>query len=332
MTEEVINSISTSPLCRLCPRECGVDRALVPGVCGAGDRVRINLWQPHFGEEPPITGTQGSGTIFFSHCNLRCVYCQNHRISQQGWGRNYDILDVAEIMLELAARGTHNINLVTPTHYSRQIRTALTMARGQGLGLPVIWNSSAYELAETLRGMAGSVDVYLPDLRYADSGAALRYSGAADYPEKARAAILEMFRQVGHLQLDESGLAVRGMLIRLLILPGNVNRVDRSLRWIRDHLGSETAISIMAQYYPAHRVGSTFPELNRPISQTEYDDILDVIDTLGFGNGFIQELSPPTPEWTPAFRMESRLCGYSSSHPESPFFPDAGTSCFQSGN
>lgn len=288
--------------CRLCPRGCGVDRTASTGVCGAGELVRVNLWQPHFGEEPPISGTQGSGTIFFSHCNLRCVYCQNHRISQQGWGRDLDIAGLARIMLELAAGGVHNLNLVTPTHYSLQIHAALALARRQGLELPVVWNSSGYELAETLRDMEGSVDVYLPDLRYAESEAARRYSGAADYPERARTAILEMFRQVGHLQLDIAGIARRGLLVRLLLLPGNVNRVDRSLRWIRDHLGPETAISIMAQYYPTHRVAVSFPELHRPITRTEYEDILDVMDTLGFENGFIQEFTQPTPAWTPAFQ------------------------------
>ncbi|MDA8164386.1 MAG: radical SAM protein [Desulfobacteraceae bacterium] len=298
-------SLTASPassLCRLCPRDCGADRAAAAGACGAGGLVRVNLWQAHHGEEPPISGTRGSGTIFFSHCNLRCVYCQNHRISQEGWGRDHDIPGLAGIMLEAAASGVHNLNLVTPTHYSLQIRAALALARERGLALPVVWNSSGYELAETLRAMAGSVDVYLPDLRYAESGAARRYSGAADYPERAREAILEMFRQVGHLRLDDSGLAIRGLLVRLLILPGNVNRVDRSLRWLRDRLGPETAISIMAQYYPTHRVAGFFPELNRTITQAEHDDILDVVESLGFENGFIQELAPPTPEWTPAFR------------------------------
>jgi len=305
MTTTEKSGVSIAPpssSCRLCPRACGADRTSTTGVCGAGEKVRINLWQAHFGEEPPIGGTRGSGTIFFSHCNLRCVYCQNHRISQEGWGRDYDIAGLASIMLQLAEVGVHNLNLVTPTHYSQQIRSALALAREQGLGLPVIWNSSGYELAETLHGLSGGVDIYLPDFRYAESGAARRYSAAADYPERAAAALLEMFRQVGHLRLDESGLAVRGLLVRLLLLPGNVNRVDRSLRWIRDHLGPETAISIMTQYYPAHRVPSSFPELNRPIIQTEYDDILDAMDSLGFENGYVQELAPPTPEWTPAFR------------------------------
>jgi len=292
-----------SSTCRLCPRACGADRTATAGACGAGEKVRINLWQVHFGEEPPISGTQGSGTIFFSHCNLRCVYCQNHRISQEGWGQDYDITGLASIMLQLEAGGVHNLNLVTPTHYSPQILSALTKARGQGLGLPVVWNSSGYELAETLRDLSGSVDIYLPDLRYAENASARRYSAAADYPERAAAAILEMFRQVGHLRLDGSGLAVRGILVRLLLLPGNISRVDLSLRWIRDHLGAETAISIMTQYYPAHRVPSSFPEINRPITQSEYDDILDVMDSLGFENGYVQELTPPTPEWTPAFRQ-----------------------------
>ena len=288
--------------CRICPRACGVDRRSEKGFCGASPHPVINLWQLHKGEEPVISGVRGSGTIFFSHCNLRCVYCQNYVISQQGRGREYSIADLAAIMLDLAARGAHNINFVTPTHFTPQVRGAIVIARDQGLSLPVVWNSSGYENAATLRTLEGLVDIYLPDFRYFSHTAARLYSGAADYPERAQAASLEMFRQTGHLQTDTHGLAVRGLLCRLLVLPGNVNRVDQTLAWIAQHLGTETAISLMAQYYPTHRA-SDFPEINRPINETEFEEIVNLAADLGFENGFIQEVNA-TPEWTPEFVKE----------------------------
>ena len=286
--------------CTLCPHRCGVDRSRTRGFCRAGDRLRINLWQPHHGEEPAISGTRGSGTIFFSHCAMRCLYCQNHRISHLGWGRDYSIGQLAEIMLELQDSGVHNLNLVTPGHFTPLIRQALELARRTGLNLPVVWNSGGYEAAETLRTMEGLVDIYLPDFRYGDAAAGRRYSGVADYPARAGEAILEMFRQVGHLAIDDSGLARRGLLVRLLVLPGNVNRLDLVLAWLADHLGPETWISLMAQYYPTHRAVD-LPPLDRPLTTTEYETMADLAEELGFANGFLQEVAT-SPEWTPDFK------------------------------
>ncbi|OGR01591.1 MAG: hypothetical protein A2511_11645 [Deltaproteobacteria bacterium RIFOXYD12_FULL_50_9] len=285
--------------CRLCPRACGVDRRLGKGFCGAGENPVINLWHLHMGEEPVLSGVRGSGTIFFSHCNLHCVYCQNYVISQQGCGSEYSVEELGIIMLFLASQGAHNVNLVTPTHFTPQIRAAIIAAREKGFRLPVVWNSSAYELPETLHTLDGLVDIYLPDFRYSAPAAARLYSGAIDYPERARSAILEMFRQTGHLQIDAHGIAVRGLICRLLVLPGNVNRVDLTLKWIADHLGPETAISLMAQYYPTYRAVE-FPEINRALLAAEFEEIVEIAEDLGFENGFIQEVGA-TPEWTPEF-------------------------------
>lgn len=285
--------------CRICPRACGVDRRTEKGFCGAGLLPVINLWQLHMGEEPVISGVRGSGTIFFSHCNLRCVYCQNYVISQQGHGQEYSIEQLSNIMLDLAAQGAHNINFVTPTHFTPQVKEALFIARDRGLTLPVVWNSSGYENPETLRTLEGLVDIFLPDFRYSSPEAARIYSSAADYPERAQAALIEMFRQTGHLQTDTHGIAVRGLICRLLVLPGNVNRVDQTLKWIADNLSPKTAISLMAQYYPTHRAAD-FTEINRPITEVEFDEIVDLAADLGFENGFVQEVGA-TPEWTPEF-------------------------------
>lgn len=288
--------------CLLCPRSCGIDRRTEKGFCGAGMNPTVNLWQLHMGEEPVISGIRGSGTIFFSHCNLCCVYCQNHVISQQGSGREFSIADLAAIMLNLADQGAHNINFVTPTHFTPQIRKAIVIARDKGLTLPIVWNSSGYENVETLQTLEGLIDIFLPDFRYYSSAAARLYSGAADYPERAQAAILEMLRQAGHLQTDSHGIAARGLICRLLVLPGNVNRVDQTLKWIANHIGPETAISLMAQYYPTHRAAD-FSEINRAITEAEFDEILDLAADLGFNNGFVQEVGA-TPEWTPDFIEE----------------------------
>ncbi|MEW6220269.1 MAG: radical SAM protein [Thermodesulfobacteriota bacterium] len=287
--------------CRLCPRRCGVDRRRKRGFCGGGALAAVNLWQLHHGEEPVLSGGQGSGTIFFAGCSLRCVYCQNYRISQLGWGAERRPEELAAIMLELAAAGAHNVNLVTPSHFTPQVRAALQLARARGLTLPVVWNSSAYEEPATLSSLEGLVDIYLPDLRYAVVAAASRYSAAGDYPAVAQRAIREMHRQVGHLQLDDQGLARRGLLCRLLVLPGNVNRVDLALDWLADLLGPRTHVSLMAQYYPAHQA-ARFPEIDRPVTETEYHLVQRHLEALGLP-GFVQDLGS-RPQWTPDFRPQ----------------------------
>lgn len=286
--------------CRICPRDCGVNRYNTLGFCQAEAEVRVNLHQLHFGEEPVLSGTRGSGTIFFSHCNLRCVFCQNHTISDLGWGEIRSQKEIVRMMLKLQDKGAHNINLVTPAHYSIQLADILHKAKAEGLSIPIVWNTNAYERVETLKRLEGLVDIYLPDLKYADLDFSLRYSQAADYPETARAAILEMFRQVGQLECDTSGIARKGLLIRLLVLPNRIAGITDSLQWICDNLGNAVAISLMAQYYPAWQA-ERYAEINRGITQNEYQEVLETMERLGFENGFIQELTCSS-EWTPEFK------------------------------
>jgi len=295
--------------CTLCPRACKAVRAQGPGFCGGGASLRVALAQLHHGEEPALSGPSpelgGSGTIFFSGCALKCVYCQNHDISFENLGHDLAVDGLAALMLELQLSGAHNINLVTPSHYTPQVRQALIQAKAHGLALPVVWNSSAYETVEALRSLEGLVDIYLPDLRYMDSRAAARYSAAPDYPKAATHAICEMHRQVGALVLDDTpqglGLARRGLLIRLLVLPGNAGRTDLALTWIADTLGPDTAVSLMGQYYPAHRAGE-FPEIGRGVTPAEYETVRRHMDALGFTRGFVQQVGSSaafTPEFCP---------------------------------
>ncbi len=307
-------------VCTLCPRACGVDRTQTTGLCGMGAALRVALAQLHFGEEPCLSGTtsletgeaRGSGTIFFSGCSLRCVYCQNHHISMggpkgaeskgAGIGLELSVDDLTALMLELQGSGAHNVNLVTPTHFTPLVRQALVLARANGLCIPVVWNSSAYETVETLRSMEGLVDIFLPDLRYMDAAAAARYSGAPDYPAVACAAIVEMHRQVGQLVVEDGPggqLARRGLLIRLLALPGNAGRADLALDWIAEHLGSGTSISLMGQYYPTHRA-QEFPEINRGLKPIEYLALRRHMEKLGFANGFVQQVGSSA-SFTPDF-------------------------------
>lgn len=284
--------------CVLCPRECGVDRHSTPGYCGGGAAARVNLHRLHFWEEPVISGTGGSGTIFFSHCAMRCVYCQNYRISHEGRGTERTVEKLAAMMVELQEAGAHNVNLVTASHFTPQAAEAIRLAKAKGLTVPVVWNSNAYEKPETLRMLEGLVDIYLPDFRYFDSATAERYSDAPSYPDRAKEAILEMHRQAGRLKIRDD-IATNGLIIRLLVLPGIHETVRDILAWIRDALGNETWISLMGQYYPVHR-SCEFPEINRSITVTEYEECLGYLDELGFENGFIQEVGSCA-DYTPDF-------------------------------
>jgi putative pyruvate formate lyase activating enzyme len=284
--------------CALCPRECGVDRSAATGYCGGGAAARINLHRLHFWEEPVLSGTRGSGTIFFSHCTMRCAYCQNYRISHEGRGAGRSVEELTAMMLDLQKEGAHNVNLVTASHFTPQAAEAIRRAREKGLLIPVVWNSNAYEKPETLRLLDGLVDIYLPDFRYIDSKTAERYSDTPHYPGRAKDAILEMHRQVGHLAVSDD-TAMRGIIIRLLVLPGQTGSVREILAWIHDTLGPETWISLMGQYYPVYR-SCDFPEINRPITAAEYGECLGYLDELGFENGFVQEVGSCA-DYTPDF-------------------------------
>lgn len=286
-------------ICNACPFECNIDRAVQPGRCRATDEIEIAQAQLHFWEEPPVSGTRGSGTIFFSHCNLRCRFCQNYDISQLGFGRIVKPEQLVEIMLRLEDHGAHNINLVTPTHYTLQLIPVLEVAK-ERLRIPILWNSNAYEKVETLRQLAGLVSIYLPDLKYFSEELAQRFSSAPNYFKYASAAIMEMKRQVGENRYDEEGILKQGLIVRHLVLPGQIEDSKRILRWLRDNLGPQTQISLMAQYYPAYQA-ETLPDINRRLRPSEYQEIRDYFLDLGFEDGFLQELSSASADYTPDF-------------------------------
>lgn len=276
--------------CSLCPWKCGVNRlAGETGYCRAGAEPVVASWTAHPWEEPPISGTSGSGTIFFTHCTGRCLFCQNYPISQLGVGRQVTVPRLAEMMLELQERGCHNVNLVTPTHFVPQILEAMPIAIERGLHLPVVCNCNGYETVETLRLLDGVVDIYLPDAKYADEATARRLSGFRGYVRANHAALLEMYRQVGdELVVNESGQAVRGMIIRHLVLPENLAGTRQVLSWIARELSPRIHISLMAQYFPAHEaVGD--PVLGRRITNEEYLEALAAFDALGLERGWRQE-------------------------------------------
>jgi putative pyruvate formate lyase activating enzyme len=276
--------------CTLCPRDCGVDRlAGEKGYCRAGAEVVVASWNAHMWEEPPISGTRGSGTIFFTHCTGRCIFCQNYPISQLGVGQPVTVQRLGEMMLELQARGCHNINLVTPTHWAPQILSALPSAIAGGLHVPLVYNCSGYEGLEMLRLLDGIVDIYLPDSKYADDKVARRLSGFRGYVGANRVALREMYHQVGaDLKLDDSGLALRGMIIRHMVLPEGLAGTRAVLEWIARELSPSVYVSLMAQYFPAHKAVQD-PVLGHKITEQEYLDALSAWDTVGLERGWRQE-------------------------------------------
>lgn len=275
--------------CRICPRKCGVDRTSgKTGYCRAGAKASVYSHIAHQGEEPPISGSKGSGTIFFSRCNMKCVYCQNYRFSQLDEGREVTTGELADMMLSLEKRGCHNINLVSPTHYLPQILSALEMALEKGLSIPIVYNTSGYELKETIKAIDGAVDIYLPDMRYSDNAMAKKYSDAPDYVDRNREAVLEMYRQTGDLVVDASGIAKKGMIIRLLALPKNVSGTIKTLGFIKDNLSKNMYLSIMSQYYPTFKSYS-YPEISRSVGKGEYANVVDEARILGLNNGWVQD-------------------------------------------
>jgi len=269
--------------CTLCPRNCHVNRIEDESkVCKTGRHASVSSYFAHFGEEHCLRGSRGSGTIFFSFCNLRCVFCQNYEISWQGDGRAAKPDELAGMMLDLQGKGCHNINFVTPEHVVPQILEALLPAAEQGLRLPLVYNTSAYDSLDSLALMDGIVDIYMPDFKFWDSGQARRYAKAPDYPETAQRAIKEMHRQVGPLVSDEHGVALRGVLLRHLVMPGGVAGTPEILQWIARELGADTYVNLMAQYHPACRVSeSEYPEINRCITQGEFRQALNSFHAAG---------------------------------------------------
>ncbi len=276
--------------CDLCPHRCGVDRLKGKlGRCRSGLKPRIASANLHRGEEPPISGARGSGTIFFSGCTLRCRFCQNFPISQLGNGENISTADLASRFINLQRRGAHNINLVTPTHFLPQILAALWLAIPSGFRLPLVWNSSGYETVDALRLLEGVVDVYLPDMKYADDCVAVSLSGASRYVKHNRDAVLEMLRQVGHLRLDDEGIALSGLIIRHLVLPEGMAGSVETLPWIAANLGQETHVALMSQYFPAGEAAST-AGIERRLNAGEYNAALTALEEAGLDEGWVQEL------------------------------------------
>ena len=287
-------------ICSDCPRNCRVRRSETAGggICNSPMLPRVIRAAPHYGEEPCISGTRGAGTIFFSGCNLRCVFCHNREISRKSVGRTLSVSELRSLLLRLRDHGVHNIELVTPTHFTRVIAEALD---GLELDIPVIWNSSGYEKAETLRLLEGLVQVYMPDLKYLNHATAKRYSAAADYPEVATAAIAEMVRQRGAYQLDGEGLLQSGVLIRHLILPGRVSESMDVIDYVADTYPPGTVLfSLMSQYTPMPGLDS-FPELRRTVSAEENENLIHYLHTRRLQDGFWQELSSVGEESIPLF-------------------------------
>lgn len=275
--------------CVLCPRNCRVNRLEnEQGFCKTAKSARVCSYFSHYGEEPAISGKNGSGTIFFTHCPLRCVYCQNYEFSQLGKGREVAEEELASFMIELQEEGCHNINFVTPTHVIAQIVKALVLAVERGLHIPLVYNTSGYDSTETLKLLDGLFDIYLPDARYADSKIALKLSSAEDYPQINREALKEMHRQVGIAKLNEDGIIESGLIIRHLVLPNNLSGTDRIMCFIARKLSKDAYISLMSQYFPCHKARD-YPEISRRITQQEYQRAIDAMYANGLHNGWVQD-------------------------------------------
>jgi len=280
--------------CDLCPHNCKVNRLQgETGFCNSGALPLVASVCAHTGEEPPLSGTRGSGAIFFGNCNMRCVYCQNCQISQspaEMKNKEMTPAQLASQMLYLQDElRCHNINLVSPSHFVPQIVRAVNEAAPLGLKIPLVYNTGGYDAPATIKMLDGIIDIYLPDLRYADNAVALKYSGVKNYVPASRAAIKEMHRQAGQLTVDENEIAVKGLIVRHLILPGGLAGSEPTLKWLAEAISPEVFVSIMAQYYPAHHA-SVYPELNRRINAAEYETVTSLLDKLGMENGWVQEL------------------------------------------
>ena len=294
--------------CTVCPKDCGNDRLEDEiAACYSGRLPIVSSYTAHFGEEPCLSGTHGAGNIFFGNCNLRCVYCQNYQISQTHKEQKKNEITherLAEMMLELQDRGCHNIGFVSPTHFAPQMARAILLAARQGLKLPIVYNTNAYDSVEVLRLLDGIVDVYLPDLKYADSDSGFQYSKVRDYKEHARAAIKEMHRQMGdELVFNDAGLLQRGLMIRLLVLPNDIAGIEENLRWIREELSPRTAISLMAQYYATNKASTDerYILLSRRVSEGEWLEAVSLLNDLGMEEGFMQEYESASHYYRPDF-------------------------------
>lgn len=285
--------------CNVCPHKCKVNRLEgKSGRCKCNDKIKIALVSTHMYEEPCISGTNGSGTIFFSNCNLSCKFCQNYEISQLGKGYEITIEELASIMIKQQEAGVHNINLVTPTMYAYQIIEAIKIARKNGLNIPIIYNSNGYENVETIKALKGYIDVYLPDLKYYSNEIAVKYSKAPNYFEIASKAILEMINQVGEPIFDEDGMIKKGVMIRHLVLPNHIQNSKNVLKWIKENIPEKIYIDVMAQYFPTYKAKED-ELINRKLTKREYKEIENYFYLLDFKNGYMQELGEHEEEYVP---------------------------------
>ncbi len=303
--------ISLLSECRICPRNCGVNRFERPGACGEDVRIKVASMNLNYGEEPPISGygqqgssgasspagsdtastdPPGSGTIFFTGCNMACIFCQNFPISQLHNGRYITMDELVNAMLRLQKRGAYNINFVTPSHYAVHIIRAVTLAREQGLSIPIVYNTSGYDSLDTLKRLKGIVDIYLTDIRYQTAETGQKYSGVKNYPQINHLALKEMHRQVGVLQTDDNGIATRGLIIRHLVLPENLAETEAALKFVAKELSPQLHISLMSQYFPAYKALNT-PPLDRRITEAEYDSACQSLEDFGLEEGWVQDLN-----------------------------------------
>ena len=285
--------------CSICPHMCGINRNNGQvGRCKSSNKVKIALYSVHDFEEPCISGENGSGTVFFSNCNMNCVFCQNYEISQQGKGKEITIERLAEIFLEQQNRNVNNINLVTPTSYVPQIIEAIKIARVNGLKIPIVYNTNGYENVETLKMLEGYIDIYLPDLKYAEDNLGLEYSKVKNYFEIATTAIKEMYRQVGSPKLNNDGIIEKGLIIRHLILPNNIENSKKVLKWIKENMNKDVYVSVMAQYFPTYKA-KQIRDINRKLTKEEYEKVENYLYDLDIENGYIQELGEHEEEYVP---------------------------------
>lgn len=291
--------------CKLCARNCNVNREQgQKGFCNCDDKVKIALVSTHNYEEPCISKGNGSGTIFFSNCNLRCTYCQNYKISHEGFGKEITTKRLSEIFIEQQEKGVNNINLVTPTTYVYQIIEAIKIAKNNGLSIPIVYNTNSYENVETIKMLEGLIDIYLPDLKYYSNILSQKYSKAPNYFATAKESILEMYNQVGGIKLDSEGIITKGVIIRHLILPNHIQNTKNVLKWIKENMKEDIYVSIMAQYFPTYKAKED-SLLNRKISRKEYKIVENYIYELGFKNGYMQDLGEHEEEYVPEFDLSN---------------------------
>ena len=287
--------------CNICPHKCNVNRLEGQvGRCQATAKVKVALASVHNFEEPCISGEKGSGTVFFSNCNLKCVFCQNYKISQGKIGKEITIEELANIFIDEQNKNVENINLVTPTMYVYHIIEAIKIARKKGLYIPIVYNTNGYENVETIKKLKGYIDIYLPDLKYSNDELACKYSGIKNYFENATKVIKEMYNQVGNPVIDENGIMKKGLIIRHLVLPNNLQNSKDVLKWINDNMDKNVYVSVMAQYFPTHKA-KDYPEINRKLIKKEYEEIENYLYSLNLDNGYIQELGEHEEEYVPDF-------------------------------